>query len=96
MSSDPAVATVDSSGVVTGVSAGVATITAQDTTNPDLFGHSYVTVKPSSPSPFAYITNWGSNTVSVINTATNTVTATVPVGTEPEGVAVIPADRRYT
>ncbi|WP_292427902.1 PQQ-binding-like beta-propeller repeat protein [Methanoregula sp.] len=51
VSSDPAVATVDSSGVVTGVSGGVATITAQDATNPDLFGHSYVTVQPSSPAP---------------------------------------------
>ena len=35
--------------MVTGVSEGVATITAQDATNPGLFGHSYVTVKPSSP-----------------------------------------------
>ncbi|MHC1753918.1 MAG: PGF-pre-PGF domain-containing protein [Methanosarcina sp.] len=37
---------------------------------------------------YAYITNFGSNTVSVIDTATNTVTATVPVGIEPLGVAV--------
>jgi PGF-pre-PGF domain-containing protein len=51
VSSDPAVATVDSSGVVIGVSPGVATITAQDTTNSGLFGHSYVTVQPSSPAP---------------------------------------------
>ncbi|MGH8509815.1 MAG: calcium-binding protein [Gammaproteobacteria bacterium] len=40
--------------------------------------------------PFAYITNSGSNNVSVIDTASNTVTATVPVGTNPEGVAVTP------
>jgi YVTN family beta-propeller protein len=38
----------------------------------------------------AYITNSGSNTVSVIDTATNTVTATIPVGLEPWGVAVTP------
>src|SRR5215470_6788216 len=36
----------------------------------------------------AYITNTGSNTVSVINTATNTVTATIPVGNGPLGVTV--------
>jgi len=35
----------------------------------------------------AYITNSGDNTVSVINTATNTVIATIPVGDEPFGVA---------
>jgi YVTN family beta-propeller protein len=29
----------------------------------------------------AYITNTGSNTVSVIDTATDTVTASIPVGT---------------
>jgi YVTN family beta-propeller protein/uncharacterized repeat protein (TIGR03803 family) len=40
----------------------------------------------------AYITNSGSNNVSVIDTATNTVTATIPVGvgTNPAGVAVSP------
>jgi YVTN family beta-propeller protein len=38
----------------------------------------------------AYITNNGANTVSVIDTATNRVTATVPVGSEPAGVAVTP------
>jgi YVTN family beta-propeller protein len=39
----------------------------------------------------AYIPNTGSNTVSVIDTATNTVTATIPVGSAPgSGVAVSP------
>ena len=38
----------------------------------------------------AYITNSGSNTVSVIDTATNTVVSTIPVGTTPFGVAVTP------
>jgi YVTN family beta-propeller protein len=37
-----------------------------------------------------YITNAGSNNVSVIDTAKNTVTATIPVGTFPWGVAVSP------
>ena len=38
----------------------------------------------------AYITNFASNTVSVIDTATNTVIATAPVGSDPAGVAVTP------
>ena len=36
----------------------------------------------------AYITNSGSNTVSVIDTATNTVVSTIPVGGSPNGVAI--------
>ena len=41
--------------------------------------------------PFAYITNPGSNNVSVIDTATDNVTATVDIGSSPYGVAVNPA-----
>ncbi|MGW8955788.1 YncE family protein [Streptomyces sp. NPDC055709] len=41
---------------------------------------------------FAYVTNFNSNNVSVIDTATNTVTTTIPVGTVPNGVAVAPND----
>ena len=44
--------------------------------------------------PFAYISNFTSNTVSVIDTASNTVTATVAVGTDPYGVAVSPDGAR--
>src|SRR5262245_46069854 len=40
--------------------------------------------------PFAYITNLVSANVSVIDTASNTVVATVPVGANPQGVAVTP------
>jgi YVTN family beta-propeller protein len=40
--------------------------------------------------PFAYITNEDSNNVSVIDTATDTVVATVSVGIQPYGVAVSP------
>jgi YVTN family beta-propeller protein len=39
---------------------------------------------------FAYVTNNANNTVSVINTATNTVTATIPVGTNPIDLAITP------
>src|SRR5690349_11096108 len=38
----------------------------------------------------AYVSNRGDNTVSVINTAANTVTATIPVGSNPNGIAVTP------
>ena len=37
----------------------------------------------SAKAQTAYISNSGDNTVSVINVATNTVTATITVGTEP-------------
>ncbi|MDY9926298.1 PKD domain-containing protein [Methanosarcina sp.] len=40
--------------------------------------------------PFAYITNYGSHTVSIVDTATNNVTSTVNVGNGPSGVAVNP------
>lgn len=40
--------------------------------------------------PFAYVTNQLDHTVSVMDTATNTVTATVPVGGDLRGVAVTP------
>ena len=42
----------------------------------------------------AYVTNDGSNTVSVINTSTNTVTTTIPVGSNPAGVVVSPDGTR--
>ena len=38
----------------------------------------------------AYTANYGSKSVSVIDTATNTVTATIAVGSRPYGVAVSP------
>src|SRR2546427_1836784 len=44
--------------------------------------------------PLAYITNINDGTVSVIDTASNTVTATVSVGSFPNGVAVTPDGAR--
>jgi len=41
-----------------------------------------------------YVANTLSNTVSVIDTATNGVVATIPVGDAPIGVAVAPDARR--
>src|SRR3989442_2309872 len=48
----------------------------------------------ASALPFAYIPNEGSGTVSVMDTATNTVGATVAVGSGPDGVAVNAAGTR--
>ncbi|MCK6693836.1 MAG: beta-propeller fold lactonase family protein, partial [Thermoanaerobaculia bacterium] len=54
-----------------------------------------ITVIPQSAfGGFAYITNFGSDDVSVINTATNTVVATIPVGDVPRGVSVSPDGTR--
>ncbi len=44
--------------------------------------------------PFAYVVNHGDGTVSVLDTATNVVVATVPVGDEPLGAAVHPTGSR--
>ncbi|MDR7665341.1 PKD domain-containing protein [Methanosarcina sp. Z-7115] len=46
--------------------------------------------KGSLAPSYAYITNFNRNTVTVINTANDTFTDTVPVGTKPLGVAVTP------
>ena len=45
---------------------------------------------PVQAAPSAYVANNGSSTVSVIDTASNTVTDTIPVGINPIGVAVSP------
>jgi YVTN family beta-propeller protein len=45
---------------------------------------------PAEAQPFAYVANGGSDTVSVIDTATKMVVATVGVGMVPDGVAVMP------
>jgi YVTN family beta-propeller protein len=44
--------------------------------------------------PLAYVTNQVDNTVSVIDTAGNTVVATIPVGDNPNGVAITPDGTR--
>ncbi|MEU8585437.1 beta-propeller fold lactonase family protein [Streptomyces sp. NPDC048664] len=44
----------------------------------------------AAPGTFTYVVNSGLNSVSVINTATNTVTTTIPVGTGPDSVAITP------
>src|SRR5262245_10962516 len=49
---------------------------------------------PAEAKPFAYVTNPGAGTISVIDTATNTVVATVPVGGAPRWVAITPDGTR--
>ena len=56
-------------------------------------GANYTTFLPQPVESFAYVTNHGGNTVSVIDTSpdqTEQVEATINVGTSPEGVAIIP------
>jgi len=48
------------------------------------------TINVLQPSVYAYITNMGSNSVSVIDTSTNTVTATINAGHYPLGVVIAP------
>jgi YVTN family beta-propeller protein len=43
---------------------------------------------PAYAAPFAYVANATTGTVSVVDVATNTVTATIPVGCTPVGLAV--------
>jgi YVTN family beta-propeller protein len=51
--------------------------------------------RPAVAAPFAYVANSGDGTVSVIDTATNTVVGTpIPAGREPFGIAVTPDGRR--
>ena len=46
---------------------------------------------PAEAAPFLYVANTGDNTVSVIDTATNTVVGLpIPVGNAPETLAVTP------
>jgi YVTN family beta-propeller protein len=58
------------------------------------FGIVLLIASAAHAAPFAYISNSGSNTVSVIDVATITVTATVTVGSFPVGVAVTPDGSR--
>src|SRR5256714_12770752 len=45
---------------------------------------------PAEAQALAYVPTHKSNSVSVVNTATNTVVATVPVGIQPLAVAITP------
>ena len=49
---------------------------------------SVVVMAAQAKTDFAYVANIAANTVSVINTTTNAVVKTIPVGDGPWGVAV--------
>jgi YVTN family beta-propeller protein len=49
---------------------------------------------PGEAAPFGYVVNHGDATVTVVDTATNAVVATVAVGNQPLGAAVHPAGNR--
>lgn len=53
-----------------------------------------ITVTPVTNAGFAYIANSSANTVSVVNTATNTVVATIPTRLSPTSVSVSPDSSR--
>ena len=45
---------------------------------------------PAAAEPFAYVANHGSHNVTVIDTATNGLVTTIPVGNNPVGAAITP------
>lgn len=65
-------------------------IVEPDLETPTRSPHAAARTSVAAASPFAYVANSSSNTVSVIDTETNTVVATVPVGDQPTGVASTP------
>jgi len=78
--------------VVTAVGAGTCQVTATRAADANYnaatsAGFSII-VTGGATGPFAYITNFGSNTLSVIDTNSNIVVGTVTVGSQPYGVAV--------
>ena len=56
---------------------------------PILVGDSPFLVAVAPDGKHAYVTNLASNNVSVIDTARDTVAATIPVGSNPVGVAIV-------
>ena len=81
-------------GLVTALSLGSAGVSAAVGSTS---GSSTVTVSATgggAPTNRAYVTNFGSNSLSVLDTLGNTVVATVPVGPGPQGVALNPALNR--
>lgn len=54
-----------------------------------------ILVSIAGASPFAYVTNGESDNISVIDTTTDKVTATISVGSDPLGVAINPNGTRY-
>ncbi|SFC28885.1 Por secretion system C-terminal sorting domain-containing protein [Flexibacter flexilis DSM 6793] len=93
----PAGLTLSSAGVLSGTPTVVGTynFTVKATAGNCSGTQSYsLTVSANPNAVYAYVPNGFANTVSVINTSTNAVTATISVGSTPLGVAVNPAGTR--
>jgi len=71
-------------------SAGTYTVNLTVSNQNGTASKSVIITVPEIPGPYAYITNYYNSSVSVIDTATNTVVNTVNVGISPFGVAVSP------
>jgi YVTN family beta-propeller protein len=55
-----------------------------------LFGCMWAGPTLAESQTYAYVTNYSSATVSVIDTSSNTIVTTIPTGTQPLGVAITP------
>ena len=77
-----------------GAASGALTITANATGSPHNIALAGTGTAVPVAAPYAYITNESAGTVSVIDIATNTIVASIPVGSGPFGVAVNPAGSR--
>ena len=70
--------------------AGLVLAASQDATQPEAsVPPPQFSATPATAHVFAYVTNAGSSAVSVIETASNTVVTTVPVGDFPVRIAII-------
>ena len=82
-------------GLVTARVVGSSTISATIGNRPPATSVVTVTTTPvTPPANLAFVTNFGSNNVSVVDVVGNSVVATIPVGLGPQGVAVNPAANR--
>jgi len=81
-------------GLAAGGSGNISPFKAVNNTLSPITATITVTPLPNKPGRFAYIPNASANTVSVINTATNEVVTTIPVGLQPECVAASPDGSR--
>jgi len=89
----PAGLTLSSAGVISGTAttAGLSEFTVEITSDGETVTQP-LELLMRSPG-FAYVTNHGSNDVSVISLLTDEVVETIPVGGSPIGIAIAPEDR---
>jgi YVTN family beta-propeller protein len=76
--------------IVTVIDTATDTVTQTVVVEPASSSNTVDGIAMSPDRRYAYVSNLGSNSVSVLDTATNTIVKTVSVGTSPGGVAVTP------